>query len=559
MFMKKAKVMSEWRSLNVARVIDIFIEHEGVYYVTEANEGQTLEQYTDRRPLQAAKAKSIIEQLANGLEVFHSKIMPNLGLSAGTVIIDSATGQPVITTFSLPLPLMTPEEEQDPYSAPERFEPSSRDEIGHDIYSLGAILFRCLTGYNPPRNTTIALEGIDYPDTVSDEMADVVDRALESRFVNRYMSTDEMIEALNGDAEQGNGLLSYYNGTDQTDSTDTQQEIADDYDVTRRSDSQTSSVADTPVADSAAATDEKQEDEDVQETEIKETEPSNDTEPANPEFDSNNQHEEIEIPDNGEDAVADEVEDDEEDEEDEDEEPFREPIDHRKKNVKGIKTDPEKDNDINNGQKEEKKKEKEDQEDEKENGNIGRRKQKRMLYAVIGLLVVGLILGAAYAFFMKSESTLPPPPKPDPDPIPTDSQYVAPVIPDEKETGEVTDKEMAFGPTKYTYTGHVDADGYPDGKGTATYKGGLWKSYEGEWENGQWQGQGRLVYSGGDVYEGSFKNNEFDRGTYTLHPDANGKGDHFTGAFKNGQAFDGEWKHANGETFQVYRNGNIVE
>ena len=52
---------------------------------------------------------------------------------------------------------------------------------------------------------------------------------------------------------------------------------------------------------------------------------------------------------------------------------------------------------------------------------------------------------------------------------------------------------------------------YPHGKGKMTYKDGedIIEQYEGEFQHGQYHGQGTLVDRHGEVLEGTFKENKF--------------------------------------------------
>ena len=53
-------------------------------------------------------------------------------------------------------------------------------------------------------------------------------------------------------------------------------------------------------------------------------------------------------------------------------------------------------------------------------------------------------------------------------------------------------------------------------------------------------------YPNGDVFEGSFKNNMFDQGTYTIYSSE----EFFTGSFKDWNPLHGKWYD---------KNGNVIE
>ena len=53
-------------------------------------------------------------------------------------------------------------------------------------------------------------------------------------------------------------------------------------------------------------------------------------------------------------------------------------------------------------------------------------------------------------------------------------------------------------------------------------------------------------YFNGDVFKGTFKNNAFNQGEYTIAED----GSSFHGSFKKGQPYKGNWLDKNGKVIQ---------
>lgn len=97
-----------------------------------------------------------------------------------------------------------------------------------------------------------------------------------------------------------------------------------------------------------------------------------------------------------------------------------------------------------------------------------------------------------------------------------------------------------------TYSGNVDANRLPHGKGVATWQTGEGKRYDGEWVHGKMEGKTNYTERGGDTFVGTFKNNEYSEGKYTVTAD----GDYFIGTFKNGQPDKGKWYNKNGVEYQ---------
>ena len=94
-----------------------------------------------------------------------------------------------------------------------------------------------------------------------------------------------------------------------------------------------------------------------------------------------------------------------------------------------------------------------------------------------------------------------------------------------------------------SYTGEVDENNLPNGHGVATWDTGEGKEYDGEWVHGVMEGQTKYTHRSGDTFEGTFKNNQYLEGKYTIKE----TGEYFEGAFKNGQPSEGKWYDKNGK------------
>lgn len=92
----------------------------------------------------------------------------------------------------------------------------------------------------------------------------------------------------------------------------------------------------------------------------------------------------------------------------------------------------------------------------------------------------------------------------------------------------------------YKYTGPVDEEQLPNGQGEAIFTDG--RTYKGNFVKGVLTGQNAYFrYPNGDVFEGTFKENSFYEGKYTIAED----GSYFSGTFKNGQPDKGTWYDIN--------------
>lgn len=93
-----------------------------------------------------------------------------------------------------------------------------------------------------------------------------------------------------------------------------------------------------------------------------------------------------------------------------------------------------------------------------------------------------------------------------------------------------------------SYTGEVDLDSLPNGKGIARWATGDPLTYDGEWVHGLMEGQTNYTLRNGDTFVGTFKGGRYQNGRYTIKED----GSYFEGSFKNGQPDKGTWYDKSG-------------
>ena len=101
---------------------------------------------------------------------------------------------------------------------------------------------------------------------------------------------------------------------------------------------------------------------------------------------------------------------------------------------------------------------------------------------------------------------------------------------------------------EYLYTGPVDESGLPNGFGEAVFisngtPNGF--TYKGPFEKGNLSGDRRAVLTNanGDTFVGSFKNNYFVKGKYTIAE----TGEYYIGTFSNGVPSVGTWYDKDGK------------
>lgn len=104
----------------------------------------------------------------------------------------------------------------------------------------------------------------------------------------------------------------------------------------------------------------------------------------------------------------------------------------------------------------------------------------------------------------------------------------------------------------FKYTGEVNDKGQPHGKGTAKYTDSQKDTYTGKFQNGlRSDTNATLTFKNGDKYEGSFVEDQFGEGTYTIAEDQS----YFKGTYRDYTPYNGVWYEKNGKQYAKVVNG----
>ena len=165
--------------------------------------------------LAPARAIALLEQVADGLDAAHEKGLVHRDVKPSNVLVSRAAGKEhaYLADFGLTkrtgslsgLSVAGEVVGTIEYVAPEQI---TDDEVGPpaDLYSLGCVLYECLTGQSPfPRATDVALlwahvhEDALPPRSLRPELRPAIDgvlaRALAKDPARRYSSADELVSA----------------------------------------------------------------------------------------------------------------------------------------------------------------------------------------------------------------------------------------------------------------------------------------------------------------------------------------------------------------------------
>ena len=540
-FLEKARILSSVSDPSLAVIADAFAEGTTGAFVTIESEGSSLESLTMGKRMAPERAEDIFRRIAAATQKVHAAGQTLLDLSPETVTV-TFSGMPVITDFAIPVLPDGASSQTNPYYAPERYEAHGSATVETDIYSLGAILYRIIVGENPPLSKEIKDAGIDYPDNIPFELADLIDKAMEPRPNNRFYSVANMLADLGGAQPQ----------TVPPTPPQPQPEPAP-----KPAPEPVSEPQPTPEPIPAPAPQpqpqptpkpvpEPQPAPAPQPVPAPAPQPQPQPEPTpapEPAPQPQPQPEPEPEPQPAPEPVPDPKP-----------EPDPQPVtpqmppqrprpeEHYRPRIPESKPEPSTEVTAKTNTSKTQPAPVHESEPRTES-NSGSRK--RAIIAIVGVVAAGIIAGIGYELFSGSDNDN------------SETPVEAPVIAEDTQGKDVTDEPMEVDGIRFTYSGPVNADNLPEGEGVATYESGLWTSYEGEFRQGNRHGHGTLKYRNGDSYTGKFVDGMYSTGTYRTAAAPDGSYDYFTGDFTNGTPYNGSWYHSDGKEYQRVVNGNV--
>jgi hypothetical protein len=160
-FKTEAEAIARLQHPGIVQIYEVG-EHNGLpYFALEYCPGGSLHHKLGGTPLAPTEAAALVEKLARAMQAAHAKGVIHRDLKPGNVLL-AEDGTPKVTDFGLARKLDEAGQTQTgavmgtpSYMAPEQASGNKDTGPACDVYSLGAILYECLTGRPPFKAATL--------------------------------------------------------------------------------------------------------------------------------------------------------------------------------------------------------------------------------------------------------------------------------------------------------------------------------------------------------------------------------------------------------------------
>lgn len=207
-FEREARLLGKLLHPNLPRIHDHFTENDRSYLVMDFIDGETLEEYLDKRghdPLPVEQVLYWAEQLCDVLSYLHNHQPPIIfrDLKPANVMI-SESGHIFLIDFGIAR-IFKPGQSHDTvalgspgYAAPEQYG-KAQSTPRSDIYSLGALIHCLLTGDDPSERPFFFRPASQANPAVPTGIEALLQRMLEMDAQRRPASAQEVLQALRSD------------------------------------------------------------------------------------------------------------------------------------------------------------------------------------------------------------------------------------------------------------------------------------------------------------------------------------------------------------------------
>ncbi|HEX7333061.1 MAG TPA: serine/threonine-protein kinase [Pyrinomonadaceae bacterium] len=222
-FRNERQILASLEHPNIARLLDGGMSDDGLpFYVMEFIEGEPIDDYCSARDLSLHARLDLFRQVCAAVSYAHRRLIVHRDIKPSNILV-TPSGQVKLLDFGIAkvvsrtndgergtatqLGLMTPA-----YASPEQFR-GEQVTTATDVYSLGVVLYRLLTGQLPYNLTDLRLDQMlrlvcetepprpsqaiaDGPQSLKGDLDNIVLKALKKEPDRRYESVEQLSEDL---------------------------------------------------------------------------------------------------------------------------------------------------------------------------------------------------------------------------------------------------------------------------------------------------------------------------------------------------------------------------
>ena len=202
-FIKEAQNIARLKHRGIVPIIDIFEENGTAYYVMEHLPGGSLAGKVKQGALPEREALRYIGQVAAALEYVHSQRIMHLDVKPANILLDEDDNA-VLIDFGLAKQYdstghqtsTTPVGISHGYAPLEQYKQGGVEQFtpATDVYSLGATLYKLVTGNTPPEASDVINQGLPaFPPSVSPAVQKAITAAMQPAVKARPQSIGEFM------------------------------------------------------------------------------------------------------------------------------------------------------------------------------------------------------------------------------------------------------------------------------------------------------------------------------------------------------------------------------
>ena len=155
-FLDEARILARFQHPGIVRIHHFFEAHRTAYIVMDYVEGESLSAYLTRKgTLSEVELQGILDPLLGALEVVHRADFLHRDIKPGNIVLRAKDGSPVLLDFGAARQAMGAKSRSvtsivTPGYAPiEQYSTRAAQGAWTDIYALGGVCYRALTGESP--------------------------------------------------------------------------------------------------------------------------------------------------------------------------------------------------------------------------------------------------------------------------------------------------------------------------------------------------------------------------------------------------------------------------